>query len=219
MALPNNLKVGLLRKLALRRALRRREDRSPINVWNGVRLTKLPSDCFAIQTLLNRCRPQVLVELGSSLGGSAAFFASFADHAGIEQIVSLDIGDYQRPALPNVTWIVGDDASDAIAREVRKLVGGRSCSVIIDADHRAPHVAKELPIYGEMVTPGQALIMEDTHVDVLGFRKFRPDGGPLKALLEWLPRHPDFQLVEDVEPYITTNYFGYWMRDPAPGQS
>jgi cephalosporin hydroxylase len=208
-------KVGFWRKLAVRRALRRKEDRLPYNRWNGVRLTKLPTDCFAIHTLFSRCRPQVVIELGSQFGGSAAFIHSFAEAAGIEEILSLDVADLERPNLPKVTWIPGDDTSEVVARRVRDRVGGRSCSVIIDANHHGPHVAKELAIYGEMVTPGQALILEDTHVDVLNFRKFRDGGGPLKAMREWLPHHPDFQLVTDIEPYLTTNFFGYWRREPG----
>lgn len=208
-------RIGFWRKRAVRRALRRLEDRRPYNRWNDVRITKLPTDCFAIHTLLSRCRPQVVVELGSSYGGSAAFFHAFAEAAGIEEIVSLDIAELSRPNLPGVTWIVGDDTSETIARQVRDRVGRRSCSLVIDANHHAPHVAKELAIYGEMVTPGQALVLEDTHVDVLNFRKFRDEGGPLKAMRGWLPGHPDFHLVPDIEPYLTTNFFGYWRRDPS----
>jgi cephalosporin hydroxylase len=208
-------RIGFWRKRALRRSLRRLEDRAPYSRWNGVRVTKLPTDCFAIHTLLSRCRPQVVVELGSSHGGSAAFIHSFAEAAGIEEIVSLDIQEVPRPSLPRVTWIVGDDTSDNVAGQVRDRVGLRTCSLVIDANHHGPHVAKELAIYGAMVTPGQALILEDTHVDVLNFRKFRNGGGPLKAMRDWLPGHPDFHLVTDIEPYLTTNFFGYWRRDAA----
>lgn len=208
----NNFKVSYFRKRALKAALKRREDRLPINYWNGTRITKLPSDCFAIHNLFHRVRPQVIIELGSSQGGSAAFFESFAEQCGIEDILSLDIVTTDKPTLQRTSWITGDDTSDAIAAQVREKVAGRRVSVIIDANHHGEHVAKELPIYGEMVSPGQCLIMEDTHVDVLNFRKFRQHGGPLRALQAWLPDHPDFQIAEDIEPYLTTNYFGYWIR-------
>lgn len=211
----HDFKVGYWRKRALKAALDRREDRSPINLWNGTKITKLPSDCFAIHNLFARVRPQVIIELGSSQGGSAAFFASFAKAVGVEQIISLDITKTDKPELPIVTWLTGDDTSDAIANQVRELVAGRKVSVIIDANHHGEHVAKELPIYGEMVSPGQALIMEDTHVDVLNFKKFREHGGPLRAFQAWLPDHPDFEQAEGIEPYVTTNYFGYWVRREA----
>jgi len=56
--------------------------------------------------------------------------------------------------------------------------------------------------------------MEDTHVDVLNFRKFRAGGGPLRSLQKYLRQHPDFEPATDVEPYVTTNFFGYWIRSP-----
>ena len=57
--------------------------------------------------------------------------------------------------------------------------------------------------------------MEDTHVDVLNFRKFHAGGGPLRSLKKILPQHPEFELAADIEPYLTTNFFGYWVRKPA----
>lgn len=167
---------------------------------------------LAMHTLLSQCRPQVLVELGSCNGGSAAFFTSFAKEAGIEEIISLDLNDVEKPDLEGVTWIQGDDTSPEIFEKVKEMVGDRSVALNIDANHHYDFVKKELNTYGTLVTPGQCLILEDTHVDILNYKVFRPNGGPLAAMKEWLPSHPDFELAKDIEPYITTNYFGYWVR-------
>jgi hypothetical protein len=66
------------------------------------------------------------------------------------------------------------------------------------------HVNKELALYAPLISPGQALIMEDTLVDVLNFRKFRSGGGPLRSLQKYMLLHPEFELATDVEPYLTT---------------
>ncbi|MFH1067943.1 MAG: CmcI family methyltransferase [bacterium] len=208
-----NTSVGFLRKWALKKALDRKEDTQS---WRGFHLRKLPSDCFAIQTLLTRCAPQVIVECGSQYGASAAFIHAFAQHTGLESIISLDITELERPAIPGVTFITGDSSNPALFQKVKEMVGARSCSVILDSNHHAEHVDKELVLFGQLVTPGQALIMEDTHVDVLNFRKFRKAGGPLVSLKKWLPAHPDFIPAEGIEPYVTTNYFGYWTRKASP---
>jgi len=168
---------------------------------------------LAMQMLLARCRPQVLVELGTSHGGSALFFASVAPLAGIEAIVSLDIAATQgRPRHPLVTYLIGDSGAPALFDQVQALVAGRTVAVVIDSNHHAEHVDKELALYAPLVSPGQPLIMEDTLVDVLDFRKFRPRGGPLRSMRDYLEKHPDFELVPEVEPYITTNFFGYWVK-------
>jgi cephalosporin hydroxylase len=209
-----DFKVSFWRKRAVKAALDRREDHT--QTWGDLRITKFPADCFALQKLLCRCRPRVVVELGSQFGGSALFFSSFATLAGIEAIISVDIADLEKPKIPIVTWITGDSSSPEVFEKVKALVGGRSCSLVVDSNHHAEHVDKELALYAPLVSPGQALIMEDTHVDVLNFRKFRAGGGPLRSLQKYLQQHPDFEPATDVEPYVTTNFFGYWTRKPVP---
>jgi cephalosporin hydroxylase len=202
-------KISWGRRLEIKFALNRKDDSQE---FAGVGLRKLPSDCLALMKLLHRCRPRVVVELGSAQGGSALMIASWAEPLGLEQIVSVDILDVPRPRHPLITFIVGDTASPEMARQVHDLVAGRPCSLILDSDHHAPHVLQELELYHDLVGPGQALIVEDTLVDVLNFRKFRAAGGPLRALNQFLPRHPDFVQAEGIEPYVTTNFFGYLIR-------
>ncbi len=204
-----DFKVGFWRKRAVKAALDRRDDSQ---TWNGVSLRKFPSDCLAMQKLLCRCRPQVLVELGTQYGGSALFFSSFAHLAGLEAIVSVDIGELERPKIPIATYLTGDTGAPEIIAKVKELVGNRTCSVIVDANHHAEFVDKELVHYAPMVSPGQALIMEDTLVDVLNFRKFREHGGPLRSIQKYMPQHPELELTTDIEPYLTTNFFGYWVK-------
>ena len=209
-----NFSVGFWRKRAVKAALDRHEDR--VQTWAGHRVTKFPADSFAMQKLLCRCRPQVLVELGTQFGGSALFFSSFAAHAGIEAIISMDIADIEgRPNNPIATYLTGDSSSREMFDKVKALVAGRTCSVIIDSNHHAEHVDKELELYAPLVSPGQALIMEDTLVDVLNFKKFRENGGPLRSIQKYMPKHPELELTTDIEPYITTNFFGYWVKKKA----
>ena len=201
-----DVKVGFWRKRAVKAALDRHEDRN--HTWGGHRIIKFPADCMAIQKLLVRCRPQVLVELGTQHGGSALFFSSF-----VERVVTVDVADLAgRPVNPAITYLTGDSASRETFDKVKALVGDRSCSVAIDSNHHAEHVDKELELYAPLVSPGQALIVEDTLVDVLNFRKFRAGGGPLRSLAKYMPQHPEFELAADVEPYLMTNFYGYWVK-------
>ena len=202
----HDFKVGFWRRRAVKAALDRHEDRS--HTWQGHRIIKFPGDCFAMQKLLVRCRPQVLVELGTQYGDSALFFSTF-----VEQVVTVDVADIPgRPVSDRITYLTGDSAAREVFERVKALVADRSCSVVIDSNHHAQHVDRELALYAPLVSPGQALILEDTLVDVLGFRKFREGGGPLRSLGKYLPRHPEFEPAPDVEPYVTTNFFGYWVK-------
>ena len=199
-------KVGFWRKRAVRAALKRGDDRR--NTWGGHRIIKFPGDCFAMQMLLWRCRPEVLVEIGTQYGGSALLLSSF-----VEKVVTLDIADLPgRPVSPRITYLTGDSASREVFDRVKALVGARRCSVVIDGNHHAEQVDKELELYAPLVGPGQALILEDTLVDVLDFRKFRAGGGPLRSMRNYLEKNPVFEPVPEVEPYLTTNFFGYWVK-------
>jgi len=201
-----DFKVGFWRKRAVKAALDRHEDRE--HTWGGHRIIKFPGDCFAMQKLLARCKPEVLVEIGTQHGGSALFFSSF-----VESVVTMDIADLPgRPVSPRITYLTGDSASREVFDRVKTLVGARRCSVVIDGNHHAEQVDRELELYAPLVGPGQALIMEDTLVDVLDFRKFRAGGGPLRSIAKYMPKHPELELVPDVEPYVTTNFFGYWVK-------
>lgn len=202
-------KVTWRRKLAVKAAIKRRED---FQEFAGVILRKLPGDCLAMLKLLHRCKPQVVVEMGSSHGGSALMLASWAEFIGLKEVISIDIVDLPRPQHPLIKFMVGDSAQSEMVDKVYDLVSGRPCSLILDSNHHAPHVRKELGLYHALVGSGQALIVEDTLVDVLNFGKFRLEGGPLRALQEFLKQHPDFVEAEDIEPYITTNFFGYLLR-------
>lgn len=198
--------VGFWRKRAVKAALDRHEDRG--YSWRGHRVIKFPGDLLAMHKLLHACRPEVVVEIGTQNGGSALWFAECAP-----QVITLDIAELQgRPADPRITYLTGDSAAPEIFARVKALVGARRCSVVIDGDHNAAQVDKELELYAPLVGPGQALILEDTLVDVLNFRKFRAGGGPLRSIAKYMPRHPEFMPAEGIEPHVTTNFFGYWVR-------
>lgn len=204
-----NKKVGILRKYALKAALKRHED---FQEFLGVKMRKLPSDCLAIMKLLNRCRPKVVIETGSQRGGSALMIATFAQSIGLEEVISLDVAPVPRLEHPMIKFITGDSSSPEISARVHALVGGRPCTLILDSNHFTGHVLKELRLYHDLVGKGQGLVVEDTHVDVLKFREFKKEGGPLLALDEFLKSEKSFVEAEGVEPYVTTNYFGYLVR-------
>ena len=51
-----------------------------------------------------------------------------------------------------------------------------------------------------------------THVDVLNFREFKKEGGPLLSLEEFSRSEKSFVEAEGVEPCVTSDYFGYLVR-------
>jgi cephalosporin hydroxylase len=86
-----------------------------------------------------------------------------------------------------------------------------SFSVILDSEHSKAHVLKELEIYGGLVSQGSYLILTDTHLNGHPVTTHSSvQGGPMEALEEWLPKHPEFHSDRTRERWLYTwNPLGY----------
>ena len=84
--------------------------------------------------------------------------------------------------------------------------------VVLDSDHSAAHVKAELDLYSPLVTSGCYLIVEDTNVN--GHPVYPLHGpGPMEALDQFLPAHPEFEVDASREKYMLTfNPRGYLRR-------
>lgn len=84
--------------------------------------------------------------------------------------------------------------------------------VVLDSDHSADHVTKELSIYSQFVSQGCYLVVEDTNINghpVLP--EFGP--GPAEALEEFLAGNGQFTVDESREKFLLTfNPKGYLRR-------
>jgi len=182
--------------------------------WMGLLVTKCPLDLWVYQELLFELRPDVIIECGTFHGGSAFYLASICDIIDHGRIYSVDIREWRElPAHPRVEFIRGSSTSADIVDEVRnRIAPGEKVLVILDSDHTKDHVARELEAYAPLVTPGSYLILEDTNIN--GHPALESFGeGPMEALEEFLPRHPEYEVDESCEKFfLTFNPRGYLRR-------
>lgn len=171
--------------------------------WMGVPALKCPLDLWIYQEILYEIRPDLVIETGTHLGGSALYLAHVLDILGKGEVVTIDIDDAVRPQHPRIHYLQGSSADPEL---VADGVRGRSrdaCVVILDSDHSQAHVSRELEILSPYVTPGSYLIVEDTNIN--GHPTYPSFGpGPFEALERFLLDHPEFVVDSSREKFLMT---------------
>ena len=184
----------------------------------GVPVAKCPLDLWVYQEIVNEVRPDLIVETGTAHGGSALYLAALCELVGRGRVVSVDVVARENlPQHSRVSYIVGSSAERETFERVKAHVRpGDVVLVVLDSAHTRDHVLAELRLYGELVTPGSYLIVEDTNVH--GHPVFRSHGpGPFEAVAEYLASDARFGVDESREKfYMTFNPGGYLKRLPDP---
>ncbi len=182
----------------------------PSNRWLGVPTEQNPNDVWITQEILFDTRPDFVVETGTFRGGSSAIWALVLEQVNPEgRVITIDIRDMvDKERLPpisrrKVDFLIGSSTSPAIVAEVKKRVGSRPVTIILDSDHSAKHVLAELEAYAPLVHLGGYLIVQDTNVNG---HPARPDfgPGPMEAVQQFLPRHPEFTADRSRERLLFT---------------
>ena len=188
--------------------------------WFGVQAVKCPLDMWVFQEIMYETRPDVVVETGTRTGGSSAYFASILDLLGKGRVITVDIVDYpDKPQHNRITYLTGSSTFEEIIGRIREFISpGEKVMVFLDSDHSKAHVQRELELYAGLVTPGNYLIVEDTHLN--GHPIVTPavhGPGPMEAVQEFLSENPDFVADRSREKYgLTFNPNGFLKRKSQP---
>jgi cephalosporin hydroxylase len=181
--------------------------------WLGIETQKCPLDMWTFQEILFDTKPDVLVEAGTFLGGSAYYFASMFDLLRRGRVVTIDIENFKgKPVHDRITYLLGSSTSDEIVSKVRSAIApGEKVMVVLDSNHSRDHVRNELRLYSGMVSPGCYLIVEDTHFNghpILP--KWGP--GPWEAVEEFLAANKNFERDRSRERFLLTFNPGGWLK-------
>ncbi|AMQ57488.1 CmcI family methyltransferase [Algoriphagus sanaruensis] len=160
--------------------------------YRGVPCVKCPFDYVMYQMILSEIQPDLLIEIGTNKGGSALYMADLMENMGKGKIHTIDITD-EAPDLvkshPRIsTFHEGWDAYD-----LNLASGYETIMVIEDSSHYYQNTLQAISKFAPLVTKGSYLIVEDGIIDDLD-RKKTYRGGPVKAIEEFLPKHPEFSI-------------------------
>lgn len=198
--------------------------------WRGRLIDKCVYDLWRYQELILQVRPKVIIETGTANGTSALYFADMMALAGISpRVITVDIDDGipgvdinpmrlnpgEQPKDSRIEYLIGDSVSFELASQIGERVLGAKlhpAMVVLDSCHSKQHVLKELEIYSPLVSKGSYLVVEDTNIN--GHPVYEHFGaGPYEAMLDWLPKHPEFEQHAAIERrFPFTHNPGGWLR-------
>lgn len=200
--------------------------------WLGRPIIQFPTDIVAIQELLWRIQPDVVIETGVAHGGSLVLSASILELVGKGKVVAVDIeirphnraAIEEHPLAHRIELIEGSSIDKTTVAAVRRAVGdAKTVAVFLDSNHTEEHVFRELELYGEIVTPGSYLVAHDgaqAWVSEIprGKTEWKNDH-PLAAIHRYVALHPEYK----IEPYwtrlgITSSPDG-WLKKAGPSPS
>lgn len=159
--------------------------------WLGRPIIQFPTDMVAIQELLWKIQPDVVIETGVAHGGSLVFAASILELIGRGKVIGVDIeirphnrqAIVTHPLAHRIQLIEGSSTSPEILTEVRNQIKlGERVIIFLDSNHTEEHVRKELELYSPLVSEDSYLVVHDGAQAWVGEI---PSGRP-----EWLNNHP-----------------------------
>jgi cephalosporin hydroxylase len=180
--------------------------------WLGRPIIQFPNDIVAIQELLWKVQPDLVIETGVAHGGSLVLSASVLELIGKGKVIGIDveIRAHNRAAIEahplkqRIELIEGSSIAAQTLTTVRALVGdAKTVLVIFDSNHSRAHVLQELELYAPLVTPGSYIVAHDgAQTWVCEIPSAKPawrEGGPLDAIREFLASHNEFR----IDPHFT----------------
>ena len=182
--------------------------------WFGRPIIQHPEDMVAMQEIIWKVKPDLIIETGIAHGGSLIFSASMLELIGGEgQVlgIDIDIREHNRieiekhPLYKRITMIQGSSIEDNVIKQVRKFAEGKKrVLVCLDSLHTHDHVLNELELYSPLVTKESYLVVFDTIIEDMpkGFYSDRPwDKGnnPKTAVWEFLKTNDKFEIDREIE--------------------
>ena len=197
--------------------------------WSGRPIIQYPQDIMAVQEIIWRTRPDLVIETGIAHGGSLILSASmlalldmaqaietgipFDPAASRRKVVGIDIEirAHNREAIEShslagrIQMIEGSSVAVEVIEKIRGVARGFArIMVCLDSNHCHDHVLAELSAYGPMVSVGNYCIVFDTNIENMPeeYSVDRPWGkgnNPMTAVREYLSQTDRFVVDKSIE--------------------
>lgn len=193
--------------------------------WLGLPIIQLPQDIIALQEIIWKVKPDLIIETGVARGGSLILSASILNLLGNGEVIGIDIDIRKKnryaiekhPLSNKITLIQGSSINKQIVNKVHKIAKNKKMVLVfLDSNHTHDHVLKELKLYSPLVKKGSYVVVFDTVVEdsPKNFFKNRPwnvGNNPKTAVKEFLKYSSRFKIDKsfDKKLIITSNPEGF----------
>lgn len=169
-------------------------------MYRGIKAIKCPFDYVIYQMIINEIKPDLIIEIGTAYGGSSLYLADILLQIGDGVLHTIDISEeYLNSNTEDLRNLIIDHP------RIQRFLGGyqnydlNSASsfskimLIEDGSHNYLDVLNVMNKFNCLVTEDSFMIIEDGCVNWLD-REGEFDGGPLRAISEFSPKNPQFQI-------------------------
>ena len=194
--------------------------------WLGRPIIKFPNDIVAMQEIVWRVKPDLIIETGIAHGGSIIFSASMLEIIGNNGLVvgiDVDIREHNRKAIEShsmykrIKMIEGSSTESHVIEQISEIVYNRKrVMVFLDSLHTHDHVLTEMNLYAPFVTVGSYMVLPDTFVEFFpnNYYRDRPwdvGNNPYTAMLEFMESNDCFSIDTEIvnKLCITEAFDGY----------
>lgn len=197
--------------------------------WLGRPIIQYPQDVVAMEEIIWKVKPDLIIETGIAHGGSLIFSASMLALLdmcdAIEQkksidpsrsgrkvlAVDIDIRAHNRAAIEahpmasRIQMVQGSSIAQEVVEQVKRIAADyRTVLVCLDSNHTHEHVLAELNAYAPLVSKDSYCVVFDTIIEDLPKemfpeRSWGPGNNPKTAVWEFLKSHPEFEIDQSID--------------------
>lgn len=158
--------------------------------YRGIEMVRCPFDYVMYQMIVSEIKPDLIIEIGTNVGGTTLYLADLMDKIGHGEIHSIDIDQHSDKTVakhPRVKLFFNGWAEYDLdlAKPFNKIL------VIEDSSHTYENTLSALEKFWNLVSIGSYFIVEDGILSRLG-RERGFHGGPLRAIREFLGKNDHF---------------------------
>jgi len=181
--------------------------------WLGRPVIQFPQDLIAVQEIIWKVKPDLIIETGIAHGGSLIFHASILELLGKGEVVGIDIEIRKHnkieiekhPLFHRITMIEGSSIDKDIVKQIHELSKNKKkVLLILDSNHTHEHVLQELQLYSSLVNKDSYVIVFDTVVEdlpdsIVMDRPWSKGNNPKTAVWEFLKNNDRFKIDKEIE--------------------